>query len=325
MKNIIKKSFLLLMLTSGGVLLPSAAGGGAAAASSGVNIDKIEKAKKCAQRYVQFGRYDKLKRVLERYHELASCQEASSWLSITVSNFYLNDEEIMSIVELLLEHGAGSFIDAKLAKFYNHTILHSVAYNYFISENNKLKIFQLLKKYFTPDSLRQQDALGNTPLHYAYVENQQKVIELLLEYGADDSIKNEKGRKPSDIKPPVINFGEKSRSSRDKKSSKSRSARSESAGGGGGSASLEAGASNSSSAAGDEIADIILRNDAKTIFGAMVILGLASDFTEKDCSSAYHRLALVYHPDKNKNNLDEPMCTAVSQKINAAYALLSHK
>ena len=323
MKNIIKKSFLLLMLTSGGVLLPSAAGGGAAAASREVNIDKIEKAKKCAQRYVQFGRYDKLKRVLERYHELASCQEASSWLCITVSNFYLNDEEIILIVELLLEHGAGSFIDAKLAKFYNHTILHSVAHNYFISENNKLKILQLLKKYFKSDSLRQQDALGNTPLHYAYIKNQQKVIELLLEYGADDSIKNEKGRKPSDIKPPVINFGEKSRSSRDKKSSKSRSARSESVGGGG-SASLEADASNSPSA-GDEIADTILRNDAKTIFGAMVILGLASGFTEKDCSSAYHRLALVYHPDKNKNNLDEPMCTAVSQKINAAYALLSNK
>lgn len=51
------------------------------------------------------------------------------------------------------------------------------------------------------------------------------------------------------------------------------------------------------------------------------VLGLSSDASDSDIKKAYHRLSLKYHPDKNKENLDES--TEIFKKINDAYVTLS--
>ena len=48
-----------------------------------------------------------------------------------------------------------------------------------------------------------EDSIGNTPLHWAYYIGDQKLIEALLETGAEEDIKNERGRLPKEMGEPA--------------------------------------------------------------------------------------------------------------------------
>lgn len=49
-------------------------------------------------------------------------------------------------------------------------------------------------------SVNAQDDRGNTPLHYAYYQGRQEVIDRLIAYGADPRIRNNEGDTPSDVR-----------------------------------------------------------------------------------------------------------------------------
>jgi len=50
------------------------------------------------------------------------------------------------------------------------------------------------------------------------------------------------------------------------------------------------------------------------------ILGVESNTTQQKIKAAYRKLALEYHPDRNKDN---PAATARMKEINESYAVLS--
>ncbi len=49
------------------------------------------------------------------------------------------------------------------------------------------------------------------------------------------------------------------------------------------------------------------------------ILGVSNDASDREITSAYRKLALQYHPDRNKS----PHANEMMLKINTAYAILS--
>jgi hypothetical protein len=49
-------------------------------------------------------------------------------------------------------------------------------------------------------SVNAQDDRGNTPLHYAYYQGRQDVIDRLIAYGADPGIRNSDGETPPDVR-----------------------------------------------------------------------------------------------------------------------------
>jgi hypothetical protein len=51
------------------------------------------------------------------------------------------------------------------------------------------------------------------------------------------------------------------------------------------------------------------------------ILGVSKDATQDDIKKAFRKLALRFHPDRNK----DPGATAMFKEINEAYAVLSGK
>ncbi len=48
-----------------------------------------------------------------------------------------------------------------------------------------------------------EDSIGNTPLHWAYQTNNKEVIDALLEAGAEENVKNARGRTPKEMAKPV--------------------------------------------------------------------------------------------------------------------------
>ena len=50
-------------------------------------------------------------------------------------------------------------------------------------------------------------------------------------------------------------------------------------------------------------------------------LGVATDASESEIKKAYRKLALKWHPDKNKD--DQENATKMFQKVGTAYAILS--
>ena len=51
-----------------------------------------------------------------------------------------------------------------------------------------------------------------------------------------------------------------------------------------------------------------------------LILGISVDATERQIKSAYHNMAVLWHPDKNPNR----DTTEKMKEINEAYAILSN-
>jgi hypothetical protein len=49
-------------------------------------------------------------------------------------------------------------------------------------------------------SVNAQDDKGDTPLHYAYYHGRQEVIDRLMAYGADPTVRNNEGDRPSDVR-----------------------------------------------------------------------------------------------------------------------------
>ena len=49
-------------------------------------------------------------------------------------------------------------------------------------------------------SVNAQDDQGNTPLHYAYYQGRQDIVDRLIAYGADPGIRNNDGDTPSNVR-----------------------------------------------------------------------------------------------------------------------------
>lgn len=49
-------------------------------------------------------------------------------------------------------------------------------------------------------SVNAQDDKGNTPLHYAYYQSRQDIVDRLIAYGADPRIRNNDGDTPADVR-----------------------------------------------------------------------------------------------------------------------------
>jgi len=63
-------------------------------------------------------------------------------------------------------------------------------------------------------------------------------------------------------------------------------------------------------------------NDADKEEDNYTLLGVSSNATERDIKSAYRKLALKYHPDKNQG---DEAATEMFKKITGAYSILSDK
>lgn len=94
-------------------------------------------------------------------------------------------EDDYEIVKLLLNNGADVHIKTM------HTSSPLVA-----TTCLRVPIAEMLIKYGA--DVNGQDSIGNTALHYAVERGDHKLIQLLMRYGADDSIVNKEGRAPYD-------------------------------------------------------------------------------------------------------------------------------
>ena len=88
-------------------------------------------------------------------------------------------------------------VNVNLAKPSGYTAL------FYAIENRDTNILKaLLRRGANPNvSLKQENAVGNTPLHFACLLEKQKHTELLLEYGADPMAVNEYGQYPLQLLP----------------------------------------------------------------------------------------------------------------------------
>lgn len=65
-------------------------------------------------------------------------------------------------------------------------------YDIFANEFERLKFFGFI-------NINHRDTNGNTILHHASMNGNDRIVELLLDNGADESIKNNEGKTPSDL------------------------------------------------------------------------------------------------------------------------------
>ena len=69
--------------------------------------------------------------------------------------------------------------------------------------NGHLGVIKILKQHTAEDKwktmLNQQNASGNTGLHWAVFSNKKEVVEYLLSEGADVEIKNSEGKNAFDL------------------------------------------------------------------------------------------------------------------------------
>lgn len=88
-------------------------------------------------------------------------------------------------------------VNVNMAKSSGYTAL------FYAIENRDTNILKaLLRRGADPNvSLKQESAVGNTPLHFACLMEKQKHTELLLEYGADVMAVNEYGQYPLQLLP----------------------------------------------------------------------------------------------------------------------------
>lgn len=66
-----------------------------------------------------------------------------------------------------------------------------------VAQGNVARIDACMKRGI---SVNAQDDKGNTPLHYAYYQGRQEVIDRLIAYGADPKFRNNDGDTPSDVR-----------------------------------------------------------------------------------------------------------------------------
>ncbi|XP_023316075.1 ankyrin-1-like [Trichogramma pretiosum] len=97
-----------------------------------------------------------------------------------------------NVVELLLSHGA----DPNLTDRNGNTLLHIIcagrSNRYFVVEI----LFQVCRKINRTVQINARDKDGNTPLHLALEYPCEKVLDLLLQNGADPNSRNTKGFSP---------------------------------------------------------------------------------------------------------------------------------
>lgn len=133
-------------------------------------------------RAVKFGRYQVAKDLISQGIDMSTIpNRASSPLHHAVTRLDF------SMVRLLLENHAN--VNQKNSQ--GHTPLHLAA-----TFQNPLFIETLL---MSNPEIDVQDNLGNTPLYLAVENNLIDVTKRLLQYGADPSIPNHKGKTPKDI------------------------------------------------------------------------------------------------------------------------------
>jgi len=96
------------------------------------------------------------------------------------------------IAEYILQNYQTSLQNINITDSSNRNILHYlVIYAYNLTFDNIL--MQFLNHYDVKDLLNKKDKLGNTPLHYAVLFQNDELANLLIDKGADKSIKNNAG------------------------------------------------------------------------------------------------------------------------------------
>ncbi|KAE9375017.1 ankyrin [Stipitochalara longipes BDJ] len=133
---------------------------------------------------------------------LATDLEGRTALHCAAAN---NNDTAVEILNLLISHGLSVFSkdDAGLTPLHNTLYWHSGPFFPFYANGNVLrvqkfraKIRLLLKK---KADLNARDCCGNTVLHLACSQNNQFVVRLLLDEGADPDLKDFNGCKPIDL------------------------------------------------------------------------------------------------------------------------------
>lgn len=159
------------------------------------------------------GKTEVVRELLGNDPSLSAC----SWAYYSPIYFAVKEGHA-DIVRLLLEHGADitatgvSWVDVPLqvAKDRGHSVIAAMLENYMertlhsnslgdtiaalIRERKESEVIRLIAEH--PDAVRSSDERGNTPLHWAVMTRQLKLIDFFIEQGADTEARRADGCQP---------------------------------------------------------------------------------------------------------------------------------